>query len=116
MYGKTHSIKAKEKNAIAHRGKTASNNTKNKMSNSHKGKNNSRALNISIYNSEGIKVINCCGNFKQMCKELQLPFHTLQKSYQEDGKLIYQNLRNCDISRLKKLDQLKYLNWFAKIN
>ena len=116
MYGKIHSIKSKEQNAESHRGNKATNETKQKMSNAHSGQNNSRALNISIYNSKGDKVAGCCGNFKQICKELKLPFYSLQQSYQKDGEPIFQKLRNCDISRLKKLDQLKYSKWFAKIN
>jgi len=116
MYGKTHSLETKEKNAVSHRGNKASDETKQKMSNANKKRRNNSKSTITVFN-ELDKVEFVCnasnGDFKAKCLDLNLPFRTLQRSYWNNGDPIYQNIRNCNLPKLIKNNRMKYIGWYA---
>lgn len=67
---------------------------------------------ITIYNAVGDAIIRCNGDFEKKCKENDLPFQPLQKSYLNGGKPIFTlpgSLRYAKINNL-----LHLVGWFAK--
>ena len=97
MYGRTHSdeFKKEQSERMKKRNQT--------------GSNNPRALLIYIYNEKGELMFICHGNFDKVCKDNELPFSPLKRSYQNNGEPILQ------IRKPKNKEWLKYKGWYAKV-
>ena len=75
------------------------------------GKDNPRALEIEIFNSEGILQFKTHGNFKEICILNNLPFKKLKFSYQNNGERIYN--RPNHHSRITEKYKI-YIGWYAR--
>jgi predicted transcriptional regulator len=73
-----------------------------------KGKLNSQAKKINIYDNNDNVIFECHGNFKDICKENDLPFKSLRNSYVNDGKKLYVKSK----PSIKKY--IIYSGWYAK--
>lgn len=70
---------------------------------------NGKALKINIYDECDNIIFKCHGNFKSTCKDNNLPYDSLKKSYQSSKiKRLYTNMRDCDLTRTLS----KYKDWF----
>lgn len=76
------------------------------------GKNNPSAKQIDIFNSNDEKIFECHGDFAKICKENNLPFVSLQKTYQQETKL-YENISNYTLCRVK--ENIIFKGWYARI-
>ncbi|MCD6434824.1 MAG: hypothetical protein J7L15_00305 [Clostridiales bacterium] len=90
---------------------------KNHFSRNTKGSKNARAKKINIYDKNDNLMFTTYGNFKRVCKENNLPYDSLKRTYQNDKRL-YMNMRDCDLTRT--LNKYKdwydnYLGWYAKV-
>lgn len=84
-----------------------------KENGSAKGSRNPMAKIIIIYDSfDEVKYV-CKGTFIKTCKENNLPFKSLLRSYQSNGTKIYSSSRGEFYA--KKFNNEKYINWYAKI-
>lgn len=79
------------------------------------GSKSSSALKIGIYDSEGNLKHVCNGNFKGVCNNNKLPHGHLKKSYQLNGKPIYENIvRKCNLTKVINSGNYIYKGWYAK--
>jgi hypothetical protein len=120
LYGKTHSEESRKKISESLKGKfkgdqnhfygkTHSEETRKKISESKRGEKSSSAKTIYIYdNNDEVQFI-CKGDFKKVCEDNNLPVRTLERSYLNEGKPIYQSRQP------KNKDFLKFKGWYAKI-
>lgn len=77
---------------------------KNKIS----GSSNPNKKTIGIFNDKAELIFLCDGNFKNICKENDLPFASFARSYRSNGVLLYQTRFPTNPK------DLIYKNWFAK--
>lgn len=115
MVGRKHTAETIEKFKIAH--SNISDGTKSKISKSRtgqkvkteflhkwsenaKGDRNNNAKTINIYDNTNTILYTTHGNFAEFCKQHNLPFGGLSRSYREDGK---------------KLVKSPFRDWYAKI-
>jgi hypothetical protein len=75
------------------------------------GENNPNSKNIKIYNSDNELVFNCNGNFKKICKENNLPFISLYRSYRNGGEIIYSTERGKKEALRRNMS--KFVGWYA---
>lgn len=69
---------------------------------------------INIYNSDNELQFECFGNFGKICEENNLPVGVLAESFKNNGKPIYDELKNkSTISRLTNLGYYKFKGWYA---
>lgn len=79
-----------------------------KNNESSKGSNNANSAIIEIYDANDNLIIRCNGNFKEKCKELNLPLRVLNQSYRNNGSKIYSNCKTP-----KKFITNIYKGWYA---
>jgi hypothetical protein len=77
------------------------------------GSDNPNAKKINIYDKNGELTFECHGDFKKICKNNNLPFISLYRSYKNNGELIYNTKRG--IKDATKRVFINYIGWFAKI-
>lgn len=77
------------------------------------GSDNPNAKRINIYDKECKLIFECNGDFKKICKDNNLPFVSLYRSYKNNGKLIYNTERG--IKDATKRGFIDYIGWYAKI-
>lgn len=70
---------------------------------------------IHIYDMHGNKIFCSYGNFQMFCKENNLPFNMLSKSYKTNGSKIFTNLGKKATSQYKNKGWLIYKGWYALV-
>ena len=79
------------------------------------GEKNPCAKKIIIYDSSNNIRFECIGSFRKVCKENNLPFTAFQESYLSGGKKLYENSSGNALSKISNNGNIKYKNWYAKI-
>jgi hypothetical protein len=77
------------------------------------GEDNPNSKIIHIFNELSEVVFKCNGNFKKICKENNLPFISLKRSYINKGRRIYITSRGQ--VEASKRGNIKYIGWYAHI-
>jgi hypothetical protein len=77
------------------------------------GEDNPNSKIIHIFNELNEVVFKCNGNFKKICKENNLPFISLKRSYLNKGRRLYVTGRG-QIEASKR-GNIKYIGWYAHI-
>jgi len=109
MFGKSHSEETKKK--ISERGLGIK--IKNTEKYSRPGSKNNNAKVIHIFNDKDELIFEANGNFKSVCKDNNLPYAPLYRSYQNGTKL-FQN--NASIAQAKNSGMIKYQGWYAVLS
>lgn len=76
---------------------------------------NLKSKRIIIFDDNDVVQYETYGNFEKICESNNLPATALKISYNNNGRLLYQNLGNQQISRLKNLGFYQYKGWYAEI-
>jgi len=106
------SNETKNKLSKLNKGKILSDETKKKMSDSKRGLGSYQAKIINIFNSKDEIVYTSYGNFKELCKENNLPYKAFGNSHRNNGSKLY--MSNISEGIAKKNKTIKYKGWYAK--
>lgn len=93
------------------KGKKKSKEAIEKNKNAHKlsGKEHPHTLTIVIFNENDELVYKSDGNFKKFCKKHNLPYTAFVRSYRNNCKRLYDNLKMCRVKEENK----KFIGWYA---
>lgn len=75
------------------------------------GSDNPNSKLIKIYDNNDNLIFECDGNFKQTCKDNNLPFISLYRSYKNNGSKIYNTKRG--EKEAHKKGNYRFIGWFA---
>lgn len=109
MYGKKLSEESRLKISIARTGKKVKDTSNWNKS----GLNNPQAKIIHIFNEHDVLMFISNGEFRQTCKDNDLPYCSLGKSYNKNGERIF--MSKAGEAQALKNNNIQYKGWYAKI-